>query len=126
MTLSAGLMGDDHIGPAGAAAVLSVTHNFGTDKSTTLFLGVQGSLTMDVAGGVPIVGAGSLGVSTQLGVAVTFDRNGQPTGAEGRFNFDDTAKAAGGWLGELSEGMAATAVLEKGPPEADFRGGGGT
>lgn len=115
MNLSAGLLGDDHVGPGGAAAVFSVTHNFGTDKSTTVFLGVQGSLTMDTAGAV------SVGAQTQAGVAFTFDRNGQVTGAEGRLDFTTSAKQLEGWGGERSVGTAGPqvmgAVIELGPPE---------
>jgi tetratricopeptide (TPR) repeat protein len=116
MTLSYGLGDDDVVGPAGAAAVLSLTHHFGTDKSTTLYVGLQGSLNMTV------VGASSVGVTGEIGASFDFDRNGQPTGGDFKASLTDSARVAGGWGGDGS--AALTAVIEKGAPDVRMEASG--
>jgi Tfp pilus assembly protein PilF len=92
---------------ASAGAVLSMKHRFGGDKSTTVYVGVQGGLS---ASGPFGVGGG---VNAEVGVSITFDRNGNPVDAGGKASFSEGAKLGAAYSGQI----AVTAAIEKGAPD---------
>lgn len=100
---------------AEAAGVLSVTHRFGTDQSTTVFVGVQGSLSF----GVPVA---TVGVGAEAGTAFTFDKQGQLQDYGLRAGVTETASVP---LDLVTATAGATAVIEKGAP-ANIIGSGET
>ena len=91
---------------AEAAGVLSVTHRFGTDQSTTVFVGVQANLNF----GVP---AATMGVGAEAGTAFTFDKQGQLQDYGLRAGVNETASLP---LNLATATAGATAAIEKGAP----------
>lgn len=99
-----------------AAAVLSVKHRFGTDKSTTVYVGVEGSLKKTGPGGVDV------GVKGELGASVTF-KNGQVVDVGGTAGVSESISLPEG-VGRASAGVTAT--IEKGAPDVSFKPSAGT
>jgi tetratricopeptide (TPR) repeat protein len=93
---------------ASANAVVSVKYRYGGDKSTTVFIGAESSVTGGMTGG------SSLGVKGEVGVSLTFDKGGQLTDVGGRAGITETISLPG----ELMKGSGGVvAVIEKGSPK---------
>ncbi|MBL8918895.1 MAG: tetratricopeptide repeat protein [Myxococcaceae bacterium] len=101
----------------GASAVLSVKHRFGTDKSTTVYVGVEAGLKKEG----PL--ATEVGVKGELGVSITFDRNAQLTDVGGRAGVSESISLPEG-AARASAGVTAT--IEKGAPSVTFKPSAGT
>jgi tetratricopeptide (TPR) repeat protein len=91
---------------AEAAGVLSVTHRFGTDQSTTVFVGVQGNLNF----GVPVA---TVGVGAEAGTAFTFDKQGQLQDYGLRVGVNENASLP---LNLATVTAGTTAAIEKSAP----------
>lgn len=110
---STGLSGG---GAGSASGVLSVRHRLGTDKSTTVYLGVEAGLKKAGPGGTEV------GVKGELGVSVTF-RGGQVTDVGGKAGVSESFSLPGG----VAKGsLGATAAIERGAPQVSFKASGST
>lgn len=101
----------------GASAVLSVKHRFGTDKSTTVYVGVEAGLKKEG----PL--ATEVGVKGELGASVTFDKNGQLVDVGGKAGVSESISLPEG-AAKASAGVTAT--IEKGAPDVNFKASAGT
>lgn len=103
-------------GAASAGAVLSVRHRFGTDKSTTVYLGVEGGLKKSGPAGTEV------GVKGEVGMSVTF-RDGQLVDVGGKAGVSESFSLPGG----VAKGsVGATAAIERGAPTVNFKASGST
>lgn len=101
----------------GASAVLSVKHRFGTDKSTTVYVGVEAGLKKEG----PL--ATEVGVKGELGASVTFDKNGQLVDVGGKAGVSESISLP---EGAARAGAGITATIEKGAPDVGFKASAGT
>ena len=99
----------------GAGAVLKVTHRFGTDKSTVVYVGVEGSLKAKTVGG------SSVGVKVGGGIGVEFSKNGQVTNVDTNIGVGSSVDLPAG-AGKGSIGLSGS--VEKGAPSIDFKASG--
>jgi tetratricopeptide (TPR) repeat protein len=98
-----------------ASAVLSVKHRFGTDKTTTVYLGVEAGLSKTTRGL-------DVGVKGEVGVSVTF-KNGQVLDVGGKAGVSESISLPDG----VARGsMGVTATIEKGAPNVNFKSSAGT
>lgn len=110
---STGLSGG---GAGNASAVLSVRHRFGTDKSTTVYVGVEAGLKKSGPGGTEV------GVKGEVGMSVTF-RKGQVVDVGGKAGVSESFSLPGG----VAKGsIGATAAIERGAPDVSFKASGST
>ncbi len=115
MNVSAGFA---DAGPFGAAAVISISHRFGSDKGTTVFVGVEGSATLRA--GNKEIPAATIGGAVRAGIQLSFDKNGQITDLGGRLSAEDK-----GSLGIVNSGsVTVSAFIEKGAPDVSMTAGG--
>lgn len=95
---------------AGADAVLSVRHRFGSDKSTTIYVGVEAGMKTGTA-------YGETSVKAELGASITFDRNWQPTAVGGKAGVTSSLTLPG----DVGTGnLGFVAAIEKGSPSVSF------
>lgn len=101
----------------GASAVLSVRHRFGTDKSTTVYVGVEAGLKKEG----PL--ATEVGVKGELGASFTFSKTGQLQEVGGKAGISESVSLPEG----AARGSAGvTATIEKGAPDVSFKASAGT
>lgn len=96
----------------GAGAVLKVTHRFGTDKSTVVYVGVEAGAKAKTAAG------SSVGVKAGGGLAVEFNRNGQVTNVDTNVGVSTSLDLPAG-AGKVTAGL--TGAVEKGAPNIGFK-----
>ncbi|MFZ5442091.1 MAG: hypothetical protein ACOZQL_18940 [Myxococcota bacterium] len=108
LTISAGLgkfKSRNELVSGGARAVLRVTHRFATDKSTVVYVGVEGSAKAKTLAG------SSVGVKGGTGLSFEFSRQGQLTNVDSNAGVSTSLELPGG-AGKASIGL--TAAVEKG------------
>jgi tetratricopeptide (TPR) repeat protein len=99
----------------GAGAVLKVTYRFGTDKSTVVYVGIEGSLKAKT------VADSAVGVKAGGGVGVEFNKNGQITNVDTNIGVGSSVDLPAG-AGKGSIGLSGS--IEKGAPSIDFKASG--